>query len=97
MIVKWTRFELFRYFNMKYQKISLELLLPVQMVIVLSVIDLPNDLFLGFIGSLSNRVSNTPFFLGGRPFFLGGLFGQMESADQIGVLVPHGWRKVGPD
>ena len=58
-------------------------------IIILSMIDLANNLFSNIIGLFPYVVGNATFLLGRRPFLLGGFFSQMESANQIGILVPH--------
>ena len=64
--------------------------LPVQVVIAtFPVIYSTYDTLLDLVRSLFQGMGDTTFFLGRRPFFLYGLFGQMESANQISIFLPH--------
>ena len=58
-------------------------------VIILAMIDLANNLFANIIGLFPYVMGNTSLLLGRRPFLLDGFFRQMESPNQIGILVPH--------
>ena len=64
--------------------------IPVQVVIAtFAVIYSTDDTLLDLVRSLFQGMGDTTFFLGRRPFFLYGLFGQMESANQISIFLPH--------
>ena len=63
---------------------------PVQVVIAtFPMIYSTYDTLLDLVRSLFQGMGDTTFFLGRRPFFLYGLFGQMESANQINIFLPH--------